>query len=212
MKKYILFLALFSATRYFAQVGIGITSPVEKLEVAGSVAIGQSVTINPTDYVNNPAGFAILGTDPLSSIVGGEVLSVENLYTPLTVQPYSITNIYSDDLNDLNLNIPTDKYFVKIANFEAVPNSGNTGIYSPVAGPVTNTNRGYFTLRIFESGTNWHLNIAYPTLNTENISDRYNYNFDIIIYSKRFYKDLGIVTYDLHGSNSGTAPAAPSGI
>ncbi|KQM23396.1 hypothetical protein [Chryseobacterium sp. Leaf201] len=212
MKKYILILAFLSAARYSSQVGIGVASPVEKLEVAGSVAIGQSVTISPTDYVNNPAGFTILGTDPLSSIVGGEVLSVGNLYTPLTIQPYSITNIYRDDLNDLNLNIPTDKYFVKIANFEAIPNSGNNGIYSPVANPVTNTDRGHFTLSIFESGTNWHLNIAYPTLNTENTSDRYNYNFDIIIYSKRFYKDLGIVTYDLQGSNSGAAPAAPSGI
>ena len=212
MTKYILILALLSAARYQSQVGIGVTSPVEKLEVAGSVAIGQLVTIDPTNYVNNPAGFTILGTDPLSSVVGGEVLSVENLYTPLTVQPYSITNIYRDDLNDLNLNIPTDKYFVTIANFEAIPSSGNNGIYSPVANPVTTTNRGHFILRVFESGPNWHLNIAYPTLNTQNTTDRYNYNFDIIIYSKRFYKNLGIVTYDLQGSNSGTAPAAPSGI
>lgn len=212
MNKFLILSSLSMTAFFNAQIGIGTLTPTEKLEVVGSTAISQSVTLNPTNYVNNSSGFTILGTDPQSAIVGGKVLSIENLYTPLTVQPYSITNIYRDDLNDLNLNIPTDKYFITIANFEAIPSSGNNGIFSPVANPVSNTNRGHFTIRFFASGQNWHVNIAYPTLNTQNTTDRYTYNFDIIIYSKRFYKDLGILTYDLQGSNTGSAPTAPSGI
>lgn len=212
MKKNILFLALSFSLPVSAQIGIGITTPVEKLEVSGSTVVGQSVTIDPVDYVNNAAGFTILGTDPQSAVVNGKVLAVENLFTPLTVQPYSITGIYSDDLTDLNLNIPTDKYFITIANFEAIPSSGNNGIYSPLADPEPDTNRGHFTLRVFESGPNWHVNIAYPTLNTQNTTDRYTYNFDIIIYSKRFYKDLGTISVDFGGSNAGSAAAAPNGI
>lgn len=212
MKKSILFIALSFSLLFSAQIGIGITSPVEKLEVSGSTAVEQSVTIDPVDYVNNAAGFTILGTDPQSAVVNGKVLSVENLFTPLTVQPYSVTNIYRDDLTDLNLNIPTDKYFITIANFEAIPSSGNNGIYSPLADPDSDTNRGHFTLRVFESGPDWHLNIAYPTLDTQNTTDRYTYNFDIIIYSKRFYKNLGTINVDFNGSNVGSAAAAPNGI
>ncbi|GEN77841.1 hypothetical protein [Chryseobacterium hagamense] len=212
MKKNILFIFLLFSALSTAQVGIGTPSPVEKLEVNGSVAVGQSVTIDPTAYVNNPAGFTILGTDPSSATVGGKVLSIETLYTPLIVQPYSISNIYRDDLNDVNLNIPTDKYFITIANFEAIPSAGNNGIYSPVANPDTNSNRGHFTIRVFPSGQNWHVNIGYPTLNTQNTTDRYTYNFDIIIYSKRFFKDLGTINVNFNGSNNASATAAPSGI
>lgn len=212
MKKNILFIFLLFSALCAAQVGIGIQSPVEKLEVNGSVAVGQSVTIDPTAYVNNPSGFTILGTDPSSTTVGGEVMSVETLYTPLIVQPYSISNIYRDDLNDVNLNIPTDKYFITIANFEAIPSAGNNGIYSPVANPDSDSNRGHFMIRVFESGQNWHVNISYPTLNTQNTTDRYTYNFDIIIYSKRFYKNLGTINVDFNGSNNATAASAPSGI
>ncbi len=212
MKKNFLFIFLLLSGLSLAQVGIGTQTPTEKLQVAGSVAIGQSVTIDPTAYVNNTSGFTILGTDPLSSTVGGKVLAIETLYTPLIVQPYSISNIYRDDLNDINLNIPNDKYFITIANFEAIPSSGNNGIYSPMANPDSNTNRGHFTIKVFESGQSWHVNIGYPTLNTQNTTDRYTYNFDIIIYSKRFFKNLGTINVDFNGSNNGSATAAPSGI
>ena len=212
MKKNFLFIALLSSALGIAQVGIGVPSPAEKLEVAGSMAIGQSITIDPTNYVNNPSGFTILGTDPSSAGIGGEVMAVETLYTPLIVQPYSISNIYRDDLNDIDLNIPADKYFITIANFEAIPSAGNNGIYSPTANPDYNTNRGRFTFRFFQSGQNWHVNIGYPTLNTQNTTDRYTYNFDIILYSKRFYKDLGTISVDFNGSNSASAASVPSGI
>lgn len=213
MKKNLLLIALSFSTAALAQVGIGVTSPVEKLEVAGNALLDQSVTIDPIDYVNNPSGFTIIGTDPASSGEGGKVLSVETLYTPLIVQPYSITNIYRDDLNNVNLNIPTDKYFVTIANFEAIPASGNNGIYSPVASPDPNTtNRGRFVIRAFESNNTWHVNIGYPVLNTENTTDRYTYNFDIIIYSKRFFKNLGTINVDFNGNNNATAASAPDGI
>ncbi len=212
MKKNFLFISLLFSALIMAQVGIGVQSPVEKLEVAGNIAVDQSVTIDPTVYVNNSSGFSILGTDPLSNTVGGKVVYIEDMYTPLIVQPYSITNIYRDDLNDVNLNIPTDKYFITIANFEAIPSSGNNGIYSTIANPDSNTNRGHFTIRVFESGQNWHVNIGYPTLNTQNTTDRYTYNFDIIIYSKRFYKNLGTINVDFNGANNASATSAPSGI
>jgi len=206
MKKLILMSIFCFTTKTIAQVGIGTTTPTEKLEVVGAAAIGTSVTLDPIDYVNNPSGFTIVGTDPQSTTVNGKVVAIETLYTPITIQPYTINNIYRDDINDLNLNIPTDKYFITIANFEAIPSTGNNGIY-------TNTNnKGYFVFNAFQSGTTWHVKIGYPTLDTQNTTDRYTYKFDVILYSKRFFKNLGEITYNLNGSNSGIAPSAPTGI
>lgn len=193
-----------------SQVGIGTTKPTEQLDVVGSVAITKSVLVNPTDYVFNTSGFTIVGTDPQSTPINGKIMAVENLYTPLTIQPYSITNIYRDDLNDLDLNISTEKFFITIANFEAIPNPGNNGIYTDTA--VTPINKGHFVFNYFEANGTWHVKIAYPTLNTLNTSDRYTYRFDVILYSKRFFKNLGSLNFNLQGSNTGTATAAPDGI
>lgn len=194
----------------YSQVGIGTTNPVEKLEIVGATAIGTSVTVDPTNYVNNASGFTVVGTDPQSSTVGGKVIALETLYTPLTIQPYEINNIYRDDINDLNLNIPTDKYFITIANFEAIPSAGNNGIFTnTAANPVS---KGHFVIDAFASGANWHVKIGYPTLNTQSTADRYTYKFDIIIYSKRFYKNLGTLEYNLNGQNNGTTSGPPTGI
>lgn len=210
MKKLIILFVLSFGLSVHAQVGIGTVSPTEQLEVVGSVAVTKEVHVNPIDYVANPSGFTIVGTDPSSSVVPGKVMAIENLYTPLTIQPYIISNIYRDDLNDLDLNIATEKFFITIANFEAIPSSGNNGIYTNTsASPI---NKGHFVFNFFEANGTWHVKIGYPTLNTQNVTDRYTYKFDVILYSKRFFKDLGILTYDLQGSNSGAAPAAPNGI
>lgn len=192
------------------QVGIGTTSPSEKLDIVGSTSIGTSVVLNPTDYVNNNAGFTIVGTDPLSTPINGKIISIENLYTPITIQPYSVINVYRDDINDLNLNISPEKYFISIANFEAIPSTGNNGIYTNIS--TTPISKGHFVFSFFEQGGFWHVKIGYPTLNTLNTTDSYTYKFDVILYSKRFFKNLGEISYNLNGNNSGTATGAPSGI
>lgn len=206
MKKIFLSCFLLSSFIFNAQVGIGTTTPTEMLEIVGSIAVGTTVIVDPLVYANNPSGFTIVGTDPASSIVNGKILAVETLYTPLTVQPYSVTNVYRDDITDLNLNIPTDNFFITIANFEAIPSVNNAGINAPTS------NRGHFQIEVFPVNNLWHVRIGYPTLNTASTADRYTYNFDIILYSTRFYKNLGTVTFNLGGTNSGTAPAAPAGI
>lgn len=206
MKKTAIFFSVFASLFLQSQVGIGTLNPSEKLEIVGSTAVGTSVTVDPSVYINNPSGFTIVGTDPQSAVINGKVLAVETLYTPLIIQPYSITNIYEDDLTDLNLNISTDQFFITVANFEAIPSSGNLGIHT------TTNNKGHFQIEVFQANNSWHVRIRYPTLNTLNTTDRYTYNFDIILYSKRFYKNIGTITYDLEGSRIGSALAPPQGI
>lgn len=214
MKNYfLLLLPMVSGILFSQNVGIKIPYPTQRLDVDGSVAIGTSVIVNPNTYTKNSSGFDVLAVDPQSAVVAGKVMKVETLYTPILIQPYSISNIYRDDLNNLDLQISTDKYVVAITNFEAIPSTvnpsqSNNGIYS-----ASNV-KGHFVIRTFEAGGTWHVNIGYPTLNTQYPSGRYTYNFDIILLSKRFFKVLteSATTYNLEGDITGDAGTAPSGI
>ncbi|WDF48506.1 hypothetical protein PQ459_08505 [Chryseobacterium sp. KACC 21268] len=214
MRNYlILLLPLASGILSSQNVGIGTATPSERLEVKGNVAIGNSVYINPSTYTAVPQGFDILATDPQSAVVNGKIMKVETLYKPIIIQPYSISNVYRDDLNDLNLQIPSDKYIVAITNFEAIPSTTNSS--QPNNGIYSNTSvKSYFVIRTFESGGMWHVNIGYPTLSTQYTSGRYTYNFDIILMSKRFFKILNqsVTTYDLKGEITGDALTTPAGI
>lgn len=209
MKTY--FFLLLPILSFSQNVGIGTDNPTEALEVAGSMGIAtETYTVNNL-YSNNTSGFSVISRDPKSNIIDGRLYNQETLYAPLVIQPYSVENIYQDDLNDLNLQIPTDKYFVAITNFQAIPstinpNEPNNGIYT------TTSNKGHFEISVFESGNTWHAKVGYPTLNTRYASNRYTYKFDIVLFSKRFYKNLGEIKYNLNGLNSGVAPQAPSGI
>lgn len=194
-------------------VGVKTPSPTERLDINGTMAIGTSVYVDQNTYTANANGFDVIAVDPESTIVNGKVVKVETLFTPIIVQPYSITNIYRDDLNNLDLQIPSDKYMVAITNFEAVPTTvngtePNNGVHS------TTDVKGHFVIRAFQSGGTWRVNIGYPTLNTQYTSGRYTYNFDVILLSKRFFKvlDEASTTYDLGGSNIGDALTAPAGI
>lgn len=209
----IILLPLVSGMLFSQNVGIKTTTPTEKLEVNGSVAIGTSVYLNPNTYTSVPQGFDVLATDPQSATVNGKIMKVETLYTPIIIQPYSISNVYRDDLNDLNLQIPSDKYMVAITNFEAIPSTTNSS--QPNNGIYSSTSlKSYFVIRTFESGGTWHVNIGYPTLSTQYASARYTYNFDIILLSKRFFKvlDPSVTTYNLKGETTGDAVTVPNGI
>lgn len=209
MKTYIfLLLPIFSFSQ---NVGIGTANPKESLEVIGSVGIATETYTADNTYSNNTAGFSVVSRDPQSSIINGQLYKQETLYAPIVIQPYSVENIYQDDLNDLNLQIPTDKYFVAITNFQAIPSTSNAA--EPNNGLfATNNNKGHFEIKVTSEGGMWHAKIGYPTLNTRYTSNRYTYKFDIVLFSKRFYKDLGEIKFNLGGSNTGQASSTPPGI
>lgn len=214
MKTYFFITSLMMTGIVFSQnVGIKTTSPTERLDVNGNVAINSSVYLNPNTYTPVAQGFDVLATDPQSPTINGKIMKVETLYSPIIIQPYSISNVYRDDINALNLQIPTDKYIVSITNFEAIPTTTNPA--QPNNGVYSNTeDKGHFVIKTFQSGGMWHVNIGYPTVNTQYTTGRFTYNFDIILLSKRFFKvlDESVTTYNLNGSNVGDAITTPNGI
>lgn len=221
MKSYLLiWLPFMVSLTVQAQVGIGVTNPTNMLEVNGS-----DVYVADKFYINNlpaydgtalgPDKFRIVAIDTNSqangSAIDGRVMEFvgNQEMMPIIIQPYNVTNINADNLNDLNLNISTSKYVIAISNFEAIPLNGAQGIYRK---SVSNNVYVYdnFVIRTFENGGTWHVEIRARDANPQTGS--YQYNFDIVLFPKRYFRNLGQINYDLGGSNTGAAVTAPSGI
>ena len=203
-----------------AQVGIGVSNPTNALEVdGGDVYVTDKFYINDLPpYDGNTYGpdkFRIVATDSESQAHGSELdgrfmeFVGNQEIMPIILQPYSISNLNADNLTDLNLNISTSKYVIALSNFEAVPVGGALGIYRK---SVSGSDYVYdnFVTRTFENGGTWHVEIRARDANPQNGS--YQYNFDIVLFPKRFFRNLGNINYNLGGVNTGAAVAPPTGI
>ena len=124
----------------YGQVGIGVTSPSNMLEVDNG-----DVYITDKFYVDNlpaydghtlgPGSFRIVAVDADShangSPVDGRLMEFvgNQEIMPIIIQAYNVSNLDADNLTDLNLNISTSKYVISLSNFEAIPVGGAQGIY-----------------------------------------------------------------------------------
>lgn len=203
-----------------AQVGIGVSSPTNMLEVDnGDVYVTDKFYVNNLpayDGINlGPDNFRIVAVDADSQAHGAALdgrlmeFAGNQEIMPIIIQPYNVTNISADNLNDLNLNISTTKYVISLSNFEAIPVGGALGIYRK-SGSGSNLVYDNFVIRTFENSGTWHVEIRAREANPQTGS--YQYNFDVVLFPKRFFRNLGQVSYDLNGSNTGAAAAAPTGI
>ncbi len=202
------------------QVGIGVPNPTNMLEVDGG-----DVYVTDKFYINNlpaydgatlgPNNFRIIAVDPDSqshgSALDGRLMEFagNQELMPIIIQPYNVSNLNADNLTDLNLNISTSKYVIALSNFEAIPVGGALGIYRK-SGSGSNLIYDNFVIRTFENSGTWHVEIRAREANPQTGS--YQYNFDIVLFPKRFFRNLGQISYDLYGSNTGSAANAPSGI
>jgi hypothetical protein len=198
-----------------AQLGIGVPNPTQALEVDGVTVVTDKLQIDGLDnYTGSVDNFRLIAINPESTDFDGSVIEFygNQEIMPIIIQPYEVQNIYRDDLNNLNLNISTANYVISISNFQAVPQGTNAGLYKIAGGNGTNDEREYgnFVIRTFEQGGTWRVNIGSPTANTRNTSDRYTYKFDIVLFPKRFFKNIGNLNYNLSSSNSGAAATAPN--
>lgn len=203
-----------------AQVGIGVTTPTNMLEVdKGDVYVTDKFYVNNLpayDGINlGPDNFRIVAVDADSQTHGAaldgrlmEFVGNQEIM-PIIIQPYNVSNLSADNLNDLNLNISTTKYVISLSNFEAIPVGGALGIYRK-SGSGSNLVYDNFVIRTFENSGTWHVEIRAREGNPQTGS--YQYNFDVVLFPKRFFRNLGQVSYDLNGSNTGAAAAPPTGI
>lgn len=220
MKTKFFLVAIAIAMNLHAQLGIGVPNPTELLEVDGNTAISKKMYLDGlTDYTGTEEGFHLIAINPSSDNLKGNILEFtgNQEIMPIIVQPYEVQNVYRDDLNNFNLNISTNRYAITVSNFQAIPsttnsNEPNQGLYKINGGTSTSSERTYgnFQIEAFEEGGTWRVRIGSPTANTRYTSNRYTYKFDVILFPKRFFKNVGQLQYNLSGNNSGSANSAPN--
>lgn len=204
-KTTLLLISVILSAATHSQVGIGTVTPETDLHIAGDLLVQEDFNIKPLPSVTIPDEDFKLVTRLTNSNPVGEIaiLNVDSLtVAPINVINYEFSNIYRDNLTDVNLQYNADKYVVGVANFRYV---GDAIQKQNGGGGKT---IGTFVLRTFISNNEWHLEIRNKDLDLEN-GKSVRYFVTLIVYDKSYYRNLPPIVTDLGGSNTGTASAIP---
>lgn len=194
----------------FAQVGIGTTSPTlgYALDVDGSILIQKNLKIpSLPNVITEDADFKFLLRNQ-NSIPAGEVsrLDVKQInVAPVNIINYTLHNLSKDNVEDVNLQFDASKYVVGIANFRYVGQvieKGEKGLLFWKTYPFI----GYFVSRTFVNNNTWHLEIM--NRNRDNADDNaITYHVTLIVFDRKYFKELPTITANLGGNNTGSANA-----
>jgi hypothetical protein len=205
MRYYSLIIFLLIGRFMTGQVGIGTTNPMADLHVAGEMLVqkefitGNLNTISPTDE-DFKLVTRVTNSTPVGKIT---LLDVDGLnVAPVNTVNYQFTNVYLDNLSDVDLQYDVDKYVVGVANFRYVGDA-----IKKIPGG-DNFSIGHFVVRTFKSSGTWHLEISNVELDLDPL-DSVDYYIQLIVYDKSYFRDLPVITSNMGGLNTGTASSVP---
>lgn len=202
MKNYIIILLALFTQLGFSQVGIGTESPTlgYELDVNGPMLVQDNFKVDA--YANSGISsndFKLL-VRIINSVPPGELayLDMANVTVgPVNIADYEFTNLSKDNVTDVNLQFDASKYIVGLANFQY------TG-QPIVKGP--NARIGFFRTRTFVSGGTWHLEMRNVSRDVAS-DDAVTYNVTLIVYDRRYFKELPTISHNFGGGTSGDIPA-----
>ncbi|MBW2939114.1 hypothetical protein KXJ69_13440 [Aureisphaera sp. CAU 1614] len=205
MKKILLIILFASYNLLNAQIGIGTASPEADLHVGGSMLTQDDFKIENLSTVSaTEEDFQLVTRLTTSNPIGKlAVLDVDALkVAPVNIINYTFNNVYLDNLDDVDLQYDETKYVVGVANFRQVGDA-----IKKVPGG-DNYSIGHFVVRTFKSGGTWHLEISNKELDLDP-TDSITYHVTLVVYDKKYFKDLPAITSSLGGSNTGVASSVP---
>lgn len=205
MKKIILIILFVSWNLVISQVGIGITTPEADLHVGGSMLTQTDFKLENLSTVSaTEEDFQLVTRLTTSNPIGKiATLDVDALkVAPVNIINYTFNNVYLDNLDDVDLQYDETKYVVGVANFRQVGDA-----IKKVPGG-DNFSIGHFVVRTFKSGGTWHLEISNKELDLDP-TDSLTYHVTLLVYDKKYFKDLPTIVSSLGGSNTGVASSVP---
>jgi|SRR5690554_467321 len=202
MKNFTIIFVFLIAQSGFSQVGIGTVNPdpLYELDVNGSMLIQDNFKVN--EYTNqgiDNTDYKFLVRKTNSEPVGEVAYIDMSTLTvgPVNIADYTFTNLKADNVTTVNLQFDADKYIVGLANFQYV---GRHITKSP------NTNIGHFRTRTFVDNGTWHIEIRNVSLDADR-DDAITYHVTLIVYDRKYFKELPSIEYNMGGSASGEAPS-----
>lgn len=202
--RYIIFLAvLFCAQFGFSQVGIGTEAPTPgySLDVNGSLLVQKEFKHKtfPLENIQNLESQFLVRVE--NSVPPGEVKRLDLSQIPvgpINIADYVFENILGDNLVDVDLQFDSSKYIVGLGNFRY------TG--APILKGSTNYgNIGNFVTRTFVSGGTWHIEIRNRAHDAP-ISAGIKYYVTLIVYDRKYFKELAPIDVNMGGGNTGSTP------
>ena len=204
----------------FAQVGIGTTSPTlgYELDVDGSLLIQKEFKVSgfPLAKAQDDSFKFLLRL--LNSVPEGEVtkLDLDQMTVgPINVINYTFHNLSKDNLEDVDLQFDSSKYVVGLSNVRYVGEGMEKGTWidnTPVPPKTHYIYIGDFVARTFVDDVTktWHLEMRNRSRDSAN-DDAITYHVTLIIYDRKYFKQLTPISKDLDGKNFGSA-TKPSGL
>ncbi|NGX84157.1 hypothetical protein [Aequorivita sp. KMM 9714] len=207
MIKIIVFLFAFCITYLgYSQVGIGTDTPTPgyELDVEGSLLIQNYFKLENLESVNTESTNLNLLLRKSNSNPPGEVakLDVKSIsVAPVNIINYRFHNLRRDNVRNVDLQYDATKYIVGISNFkydgEPIIKGQSNNSY---------TQLGYFVSRTFVQNGTWHLEIRNRIRNNSS-NNSIEYNVSLIVFDRKYFKELPPKEVDLYGLSVGSAPA-----
>lgn len=206
MKNYIVILLILFTQLGFSQVGIGTENPTPGyiLDVNGTMLVQDEFKVDAyanTGITTNDYKLLVRLTN---STPPGELAYLDMskiTIGPVNIADYVFTNLSKDNLTDVDLQFDSTKYIVGLANFQYAGQHIVKG---------AGANIGYFRTRTYVSGGTWHIEMRNVSLDAAS-DDAITYYVTLIVYDRRYFKELTTISHDFRGSTTGST-RAPAGI
>lgn len=208
MRIYTLLSFLFFTPIAISQVGIGITNPTPgyALEIDGSLLVQKEFKVDALPSGTTPSTnfeflLRLLNSDPVGEVTKLDLTALP--VGPINVANYTFTNFSLDNVTEVDLQFDATKYVVGLSNvrYEGIPiQKGGSG-YVDI---------GNFVSRTYIKNGKWHLEMRNRTKDAAS-SNAITYHVTLIVYDKKYFKELAPITVNFGGGNNATT-TKPAGL
>lgn len=215
MKKELLFLLFFPAL-FFAQVGIGTTTPRGALDVNGNILLDSYLILDETNFASGPTKEYYLLVRSEDSNPVGEVKLLDVLQRqvgPINKYAVRIDNVNQSSVISLNTDLDVSKYYLGLAEAVYTGVNASNQEASVIASTTSSTTRygTYHTSVAANNSGKYTINLNFNNSNT--VAGRNgSWEVSFVVFEKTMVKDWGTINGSVGSDYNGVSTTTPLGL